>query len=212
MKKLHTMRREYNSGALPEQAMDKDPMTMFARWLEEAIAVEIEEPNAMTIATATPEGRPSARVVLLKEMGSDGFVFFTNYLSRKGRELAANPLAALLFDWHPMARQIRIEGRVEQLSPEESDAYYNSRPENARIGAWSSPQSRVVRDRVELDALQREVEQRFAQEPLPRPVHWGGYLVRPTMIEFWQGRPDRMHDRLVYYKTEEGWSLHRLAP
>lgn len=206
------MRREYDSGALPEQAMDKDPMTMFTRWLEEAIAAEIDEPNAMTIATATPDGSPSARVVLLKEMRGDGFIFFTNYLSRKGRELRDNPQAALLFDWHPMARQVRIEGRVEQLSPGESDAYYNSRPENARIGAWSSPQSRVVRDRAELDALQREVEQRFAQEPLPRPVHWGGYLVRPTMIEFWQGRPDRMHDRLVYYKTEEGWSLHRLAP
>lgn len=206
------MRREYDVGALLEQAMEADPMAMFARWLEEAIAAEIDEPNAMTIATATPDGRPSARVVLLKEMRGDGFIFFTNYLSRKGRELAVNPLAALLFDWHPMARQVRIEGRVEQLSPGESDAYYNSRPENARIGAWSSPQSRVMRDRAELDALQREVEQRFAQKPLPRPVHWGGYLVRPTMIEFWQGRPDRMHDRLVYYKTEEGWSLHRLAP
>ena len=206
------MRREYDVGALLEQAMEADPMAMFARWLEEAIAAEIDEPNAMTIATATPDGSPSARVVLLKEMRGDGFIFFTNYLSRKGMELENNPRAALLFDWHPVALQVRIEEGVEQLSPEESDAYYLSRPENARIGAWSSPQSRVVRDRAELDALQREVEQRFAQEPLPRPIHWGGYLVRPTMIEFWQGRPDRMHDRLVYIKTEEGWSLHRLAP
>ena len=192
--------------------MAADPMEMFAWWLEEAIAGGIDEPNAMTLATATMDGKPSARVVLLKEMTAHGFAFFTNYLSRKGRELLANPQAALVFDWHPMARQVRIEGGVELLSSEESDAYYLSRPENARIGAWSSPQSRIVKDRATLDALQREVERRFAQEPLPRPDHWGGYLVRPERIEFWQGRPDRMHDRLVYEKKEEGWNLQRLAP
>ena len=192
--------------------MAADPMEMFARWLEEAIAAGIDEPNAMTLATATPEGKPSARVVLLKEMTRNGFTFFTNYRSRKGEELRLNPYAALMFDWHEMARQVRIEGAVEQLPPDESDAYYLSRPENARIGAWTSPQSRVVADRGELDALQREVEQRFAQEPLPRPDHWGGYLVRPERIEFWQGRPNRMHDRLVYEKNEEEWSLQRLAP
>jgi len=212
MKKLHKMRREYDSGALQEQEMAADPMEMFARWLEEAIAAGIDEPNAMTLATATPEGKPSARVVLLKEMTRNGFTFFTNYRSRKGEELRLNPYAALMFDWHEMARQVRIEGAVEQLPPDESDAYYLSRPENARIGAWTSPQSRVVADRGELDALQREVEQRFAQEPLPRPDHWGGYLVRPERIEFWQGRPNRMHDRLVYEKNEEEWSLQRLAP
>ncbi|MDD3625617.1 MAG: pyridoxamine 5'-phosphate oxidase [Proteiniphilum sp.] len=212
MKKLHRMRREYDSGALQEHEMAADPMEMFARWLEEAIAGGIDEPNAMTLATATMDGKPSARVVLLKEMTAHGFAFFTNYLSRKGRELLANPQAALVFDWHPMARQVRIEGGVELLSSEESDAYYLSRPENARIGAWSSPQSRIVKDRATLDALQREVERRFAQEPLPRPDHWGGYLVRPERIEFWQGRPDRMHDRLVYEKKEEGWNLQRLAP
>ena len=206
------MRREYDSGALQEQEMAADPMEMFARWLEEAIAAGIDEPNAMTLATATPEGKPSARVVLLKEMTRNGFTFFTNYRSRKGEELRLNPYAALVFDWHEMARQVRIEGAVEQLPPDESDAYYLSRPENARIGAWTSPQSRVVADRGELDALQREVEQRFAQEPLPRPDHWGGYLVRPERIEFWQGRPNRMHDRLVYEKNEEEWSLQRLAP
>lgn len=206
------MRREYNAGALKEQEMTADPMAIFDRWLEEAIAAGIDEPNAMTLATATPGGRPSARVVLLKEMRGDGFVFFTNYHSRKGGELRMNPRAALVFDWHAMARQVRIEGSVEQLPPEESDAYYLSRPVNARIGAWSSPQSRVVKDRAELDALQREMEQRFAQKPLPRPAHWGGYLVRPERIEFWQGRPDRMHDRLVYEKEVDGWHLHRLAP
>ena len=212
MKKLHKMRREYDSGALQEQEMAADPMEMFARWLEEAIAAGIDEPNAMTLATATPEGKPSARVVLLKEMTRNGFTFFTNYRSRKGEELRLNPYAALVFDWHEMARQVRIEGAVEKLPPDESDAYYLSRPENARIGAWTSPQSRVMADRGERDALQREVEQRFAQEPLPRPEHWGGYLVRPERIEFWQGRPNRMHDRLVYEKNEEEWSLQRLAP
>lgn len=206
------MRREYDSGTLREQEMAADPMVMFARWLEEAIAGGIDEPNAMTLATATPGGRPSARVVLLKEMRADGFAFFTNYLSRKGEELRANPQAALVFDWHVMARQVRIEGVVEQLPPEESDAYYLSRPENARIGAWSSPQSNIVHGRAELDALQREVERRFEQEALPRPAHWGGYLVRPERIEFWHGRPDRMHDRLVYVSGVGGWSLQRLAP
>ncbi len=212
MKELHSMRREYDSGTLREQEMAADPMVMFARWLEEAIAGGIDEPNAMTLATATPGGRPSARVVLLKEMRADGFAFFTNYLSRKGEELRANPQAALVFDWHVMARQVRIEGVVEQLPPEESDAYYLSRPENARIGAWSSPQSNIVHGRAELDALQREVERRFEQEALPRPAHWGGYLVRPERIEFWHGRPDRMHDRLVYVSGVGGWSLQRLAP
>lgn len=206
------MRREYDGGALHEEEMAADPLEMFAHWLEEAIAAGIDEPNAMTLATATAEGRPSARVVLLKEMNAHGFAFFTNYLSRKGQELQDNPQAALVFDWHAMARQVRIEGRVERLSAAESDRYYLLRPENARIGAWSSPQSRIVKDRAALDALQREVERKFTENPLQRPDHWGGFIVRPDRIEFWQGRPDRMHDRLVYYQTEEGWSLHRLAP
>lgn len=212
MDNLHNMRREYEAGELNEKEMASDPLVMFGRWLEVSVSAGVTEPNAMTLATATTEGRPSARVVLLKEVNSEGFVFFTNYLSRKGRELLENPHAALLFDWHEMERQVRIEGRVEKLTIEESDAYFNSRPANAKIGAWTSPQSKIVRDRNELDALQKEVEMKFAEREIERPDHWGGFLVRPTLIEFWQGRPNRLHDRIAYYKTEEGWSMHRLAP
>ena len=212
MDKLYDMRREYEAGELNEQDLTAEPLVMFGRWLQEAVNTGVTEPNAMTLATATTEGRPSARVVLLKEVNSEGFVFFTNYLSRKGRELLENPHAALVFDWHEMERQVRIEGRVEKLTAKESDDYFISRPENAKIGAWTSPQSKIVKDRSELDKLRKETEQRFAHKEIHRPDHWGGFLIRPTVIEFWQGRPDRMHDRIAYYKTEEGWSMHRLAP
>ena len=212
MDKLYDMRREYEAGELNEKDLTAEPLVMFSRWLQEAVNTGVTEPNAMTLATATTEGRPSARVVLLKEVNSEGFVFFTNYLSRKGRELLENPHAALVFDWHEMERQVRIEGRVEKLTAKESDDYFISRPENAKIGAWTSPQSKIVKNRSELDKLRKETEQRFAHKEIHRPDHWGGFLIRPTVIEFWQGRPDRMHDRIAYYKTEEGWSMHRLAP
>ena len=212
MDKLYDMRREYEAGELNEQDLTAEPLVMFSRWLQEAVNTGVTEPNAMTLATATTEGKPSARVVLLKEVNSEGFVFFTNYLSRKGRELLENPHAALVFDWHEMERQVRIEGRVEKLTAKESDDYFISRPENAKIGAWTSPQSKIVKNRSELDKLRKETEQRFAHKEIHRPDHWGGFLIRPTVIEFWQGRPDRMHDRIAYYKTEEGWSMHRLAP
>lgn len=212
MDNLHDMRREYEAGELTEREMASDPLEMFGRWLQEAVDAGVTEPNAMTLATATAEGRPSARVVLLKEVNSEGFVFFTNYLSRKGRELLVNPHAALVFDWHEMERQVRIEGGVERLPAVASDAYFDARPENAKIGAWTSPQSKIVKDRSELDALLQAAEERFAQEEIHRPDHWGGFLIRPTVVEFWQGRPNRLHDRIACYKTEEGWSMHRLAP
>jgi pyridoxamine 5'-phosphate oxidase len=206
------MGREYEAGELTEREMASDPLEMFGRWLQEAVDAGVTEPNAMTLATATAEGRPSARVVLLKEVNSEGFVFFTNYLSRKGRELLVNPHAALVFDWHEMERQVRIEGSVERLPAVASDAYFDARPENAKIGAWTSPQSKIVKDRSELDALLQATEQRFAHKEIHRPDHWGGFLIRPTVVEFWQGRPNRLHDRIACYKTEEGWSMHRLAP
>ena len=212
MDHLHNMRREYEAGELTEREMASDPLEMFGRWLQEAVDAGVTEPNAMTLATATAEGRPSARVVLLKEVNSEGFVFFTNYLSRKGRELLVNPHAALVFDWHEMERQVRIEGSVERLPAVASDAYFDARPENAKIGAWTSPQSKIVKDRSELDALLQATEQRFAHKEIHRPDHWGGFLIRPTVVEFWQGRPNRLHDRIACYKTEEGWSMHRLAP
>lgn len=212
MDDLSKMRQEYESDPLDEQQMAADPLETFTEWMYDAIAFGLKEPNAMTVATATPDGKPSVRVVLLKEVELEGFVFFTNYQSRKGMELSANPFAAVVFDWHDMARQVRVEGRVEKLSPEASDAYFKERPQNAQIGAWASPQSRIVRDRAEIEQLQLEITHRFAGNEVTRPPHWGGYLIRPEVIEFWQGRANRLHDRIVYYKTEEGWSKHRLAP
>ena len=206
------MRQEYEAGVLDETRMASDPLVVFNEWMEQAIAAGLLEPNAMTVATATADGKPSARVLLLKEVNGEGFVFFTNYQSRKGEELMANPYAALVFDWHTLQRQVRVEGEVEKLSPEASDDYFNSRPEGARVGAWVSPQSKVVQGREELNRLQEEQEKRFREEPVYRPPHWGGFLVRPTAVEFWQGRPSRLHDRVVYHKTEGGWTKQRLAP
>ena len=212
MDSLHQMRQEYAAGSLNETNMPHNPMEVFNVWLDFAINSGLTEPNAMTVATATPDGKPSARVVLLKEVNDKGFVFFTNYMSRKGRELIVNPEVAIVFDWHDLERQVRVEGRAEKLSAEESEAYFNERPEDAKIGAWASPQSKIVKDREKLEKHLEEIEEQFEDMPVHRPSHWGGYLIRPSVIEFWQGRPSRMHDRIVYYKTEDGWTMHRLAP
>ena len=212
MDSLHQMRQEYAAGSLNETNMPQNPMEEFNVWLDFAINSGLTEPNAMTVATATPDAKPSARVVLLKEVNDKGFVFFTNYMSRKGRELIVNPEVAIVFDWHDIERQVRVEGRAEKLSEEESEAYFNERPEDAKIGAWASPQSKIVKDRDELEKHLEEIEEQFEDMPVHRPNHWGGYLIRPSVIEFWQGRPSRMHDRIVYYKTEDGWTMHRLAP
>lgn len=212
MSNLYQMRKEYAAGSLNEEDMASDPIQEFEEWMDAAVSAGLSEPNAMTVATATLDGKPSVRVVLLKELNYNGFVFFSNYNSRKGRELKANPFAAVLFDWHNLERQVRIEGMVEKLSDEESDEYFDARPESAKIGAWASPQSRIVKNRDELEKLQEEIEDQFDEMPVHRPGHWGGYLIRPNCMEFWQGRPNRMHDRIVYYKTEEGWTMHRLAP
>lgn len=212
MDSLHQMRQEYAGGSLNETNMPHNPMEVFNVWLDFAINSGLTEPNAMTVATATADGKPSARVVLLKEVNDNGFVFFTNYMSRKGRELIVNPEVAIVFDWHNLERQVRVEGRAEKLSAEESEAYFNERPEDAKIGAWASPQSKIVKDREELEKHLEEIEEQFEDMPVHRPSHWGGYLIRPSVIEFWQGRPSRMHDRIVYYKTEDGWTMHRLAP
>ena len=212
MDSLHQMRQEYAAGSLNETNMPHNPIEVFNVWLDFAINSGLTEPNAMTVATATPDAKPSARVVLLKEVNDKGFVFFTNYMSRKGRELIVNPEVAIVFDWHDIERQVRVEGRAEKLSIEESEAYFNERPEDAKIGAWASPQSKIVKDRDELEKHLEEIEEQFEDMPVHRPSHWGGYLIRPSVIEFWQGRPSRMHDRIVYYKTEDGWTMHRLAP
>lgn len=212
MSNLYQMRQEYAAGSLNEEEMASDPIQEFGEWMNAAINAGLSEPNAMTVASASSDGKPSARVVLLKEFNKEGFVFFTNYNSRKGKEFRSNPFAALLFDWHVIERQVRIEGSIEKLPKIDSDNYFNSRPETAKIGAWASPQSRVIKDRDELEKLEEEIENQFDELPIYRPRHWGGYLIRPTCIEFWQGRPNRMHDRIVYYKTEDTWTMLRLAP
>lgn len=212
MTKLFEFREEYQKDELAEAEMLSDPADQFHQWLRLAIESEISEPNAMTLATCSARGIPSARVVLLKEVNPDGFVFFTNYLSRKGKELIENPVAALVFDWHEIERQVRVEGRVQKLSITDSDVYFNGRPREAQIGAWASAQSKMLKSREELDNLQLFYEGKFRNGQVPRPSHWGGFSLLPTTIEFWQGRPGRLHDRLVYHKTEEGWTLHRLAP
>ncbi|MCW1734360.1 pyridoxamine 5'-phosphate oxidase [Anaerorudis cellulosivorans] len=205
-------RKEYKADPLREEEMMQDPILQFNRWMTDAVESGIPEPNAMVLATATPEGKPSARTVLLKEVNEDGFVFFTNYESRKGRELTANPFAAVVFDWHEIERQIRIEGQVEKISPEESDAYFDSRPRASKLGTWASAQSNLLNDRNELDERFLQFAKKFQGKPIPRPQNWGGFLIRPILVEFWQGRPNRLHDRIAYFKADREWIMRRLAP
>ncbi len=212
MTSLADLRKTYARGSLTKSAVNLDPILQFKSWMDEALSAELPEPNAMTLATVDADGKPSARIVLIKGVDARGFVFFTNYESRKGRDLAANPHAALLFHWIELERQVRIKGRVEKLPDAESDAYYASRPLDSRIGAWASEQSREVSGRVALLASAAKFAARFGLNP-PRPPHWGGYVVVPEVIEFWQGRPSRLHDRLEYSRQPDGgWHIARLAP
>ena len=207
-------RKEYEQGALDEAGVEHDPIRQFTVWYDAAVAAGVPEPEAMTLATATPAGRPSARIVLLRGYDERGFCFFSNYTSHKGRELAANPYAALTFHWVEQERQVRIEGRVEKTTAAESDSYFHSRPSQSRIGAWSSPQSAVIPNRAALEELFSQFQQQYPNETtIPRPEHWGGYRLIPDRIEFWQGRPSRLHDRLVFSRADgSDWKLERLAP
>jgi len=205
------LRQNYDQGALDEADVDADPFRQFARWFEEAHAADLMEPNAMALATADATGRPSSRMVLLKGVDPRGFIFFTNFESRKGQEITANPRASLLFWWDKLHRQVRIDGRVETVTAEEAESYFHSRPYGSRIGAAASPQSRVITSRAEIEERFRAIEAEYPETP-PRPAHWGGYRVVPDHFEFWQGRESRLHDRLVYVPESQAWRIERLAP
>jgi pyridoxamine 5'-phosphate oxidase len=208
---LAQLRRDYELKTLDESQVDRDPLKQFGVWMVEAIHAQVPEPTAMTLATADAKGRPSARIVLLKGVDPRGFVFFTNYESRKGREMAQNPQAALTFLWKELERQVRIEGRIEKVTADESRKYYETRPIGARIGAWASPQSHVIANRAWLEKRWEELSAQCGETP-PLPPHWGGYRVMPDYLEFWQGRRSRLHDRVTYTKDGEKWKLARLAP
>ncbi|MCU7646275.1 MULTISPECIES: pyridoxamine 5'-phosphate oxidase [Pseudomonas] len=211
---LAQMRRNYTLGGLHEEQAPDDPLLLFGQWLEQARETESApvEANSMHLATVDSQGRPHGRVLLLKGVSAEGFTFFGNYQSAKGLELAANPQAAMTFFWPALERQVRIEGPVARLADELSDAYFDSRPLASRLGAWASPQSRPLADRDELQALLAQTIRRFVEEPLRRPAHWGGYCLQPERLEFWQGRADRLHDRLDYRRQGGQWRRQRLAP
>jgi pyridoxamine 5'-phosphate oxidase len=209
---LASRREDYARGGLSETDLTADPLALFERWYADAVAAGLHEPNAMAVATASPDGFPSARFVLLKGVTPDGFVFYTNLGSRKGRDLLANPRCALLFPWNPLERQVRVEGHAAELSRAEVESYFTVRPRGSQLGAWASHQSTVVSGRAELDQAYDAAAARFDGVDVPVPDEWGGFRVRPERVEFWQGRTGRMHDRLVYRRTTDGWATERLAP
>lgn len=209
---LARLRREYGEAGLDEASAGSEPLTLLRRWLSDAVAAGLHEPNAMVLATAAADGTPTARMVLLKGIEPGGLTFFTNYESRKAKDLAARPAAALLLPWHPLQRQVRVEGRAVRIPRAESEAYFAVRPRGSQLGAWASPQSQQVPDRAFLEERYEQTAARFADTPVPCPPYWGGYRVEPRVVEFWQGRRDRMHDRLRYARDGAGWSRSRLAP
>jgi len=213
MNDIAAIRKDYKLQSLDEKDVQPDPIKQFEKWWQDVSESNIDEVNAMTLATATKTGRPSARIVLLKGFSNEGFVFFTNYESHKGKELLENPQASLVFFWKELERQVRIEGVVEKVSEVESDLYFMSRPEGSKIGAWASPQSTVIASREVIEARVAETGNKFAGTEIQRPAHWGGYIVKPSVIEFWQGRSNRLHDRILYTRSESGnWKIERLAP
>lgn len=210
---IAALRKEYMLSNLSETDVAKTPHQQFEKWWDDAVKSEIIEPNAMALSTVSADGIPSNRIVLLKGFDSNGLVFFTNYESRKGREISHNQNVSVLFFWKELERQVRINGRASKTNADQSDAYFQSRPLGSRIGAWASPQSQVITDRFVLEKNVKVMEEKFSELEVPRPEHWGGYLIAPSEIEFWQGRPSRLHDRILYTKDSSGsWKIQRLAP
>jgi len=212
MTKIQDLRKEYKMASLDLAEVDKEPMKQFQLWFEEALKADLVEPNAMFLATVSKEGKPSGRVVLLKDIAEGGFIFYTNYQSRKAAEISENQFVSLTFFWAELERQVRIEGYIRKASEERSTEYYLSRPYESQIGAWASPQSQEVPDKAFLEKSFANYLEEFSQKAIHKPVHWGGYVLIPTYFEFWQGRPNRMHDRICYDWQENSWLLKRLAP
>jgi pyridoxamine 5'-phosphate oxidase len=211
-KHINSLRHDFAKETLDEKDVSKDPVLQFEKWFKEAIDAKVNEPNAMTIATATKDGKPSARIVLLRNFNENGFVFYTNYTSRKGDEILENPHAALLFFWPELERQVRIEGILQKQTPEESDIYFQSRPRESKIGAWASEQSKIISSRKLLDSEYEKISKKYPDKNIPRPPHWGGYVLKPVSIEFWQGRHNRLHDRVLYTLKKNNWKIERIAP
>lgn len=213
MSSIADIRKEYKQASLDEAEVGTDPVSFFSKWFTDAEEAAVNEVNAMTLATVDDQSRPHARIVLLKGAGEKGFTFFTNYQSTKGKNLTANPHAALVFFWPELERQVRVEGTVSKASEAESDEYYEHRPRGSRLGAWASPQSTVIESRSILEQKEKELEAQYEGKVIPRPEHWGGYILTPTRIEFWQGRPGRLHDRICFELDSKGcWQKFRLAP
>lgn len=209
---IQNLRQDYKTAELSEEDVVKNPIEQFEKWFSDAVNAQIYEPNVMTLATADKSGRPNARIVLLKGFDQDGFSFYTNYLSQKGKEIKKNPFACLVFFWAELERQVRIEGKIEKLDKETSEQYFHSRPTGSQIGAIASPQSQVITGRAILENKVEQLTEQYEGKTIPKPAHWGGYIVKPTAIEFWQGRPSRLHDRIKYTLVNGNWKIERLAP
>ena len=209
---INSLRHDFAKQTLDEKDVNTDPVLQFEKWFKEAVDAHVNEPNAMTVSTATKEGKPSARILLLRNFNEDGFVFYTNYTSRKGSEIAENPHGALLFFWPELERQVRIEGILQKQTAAESDLYFNTRPRGSKLGAWTSEQSKIVASREVLDTEYQKLSEKYLGQEIPRPPYWGGFLLKPISIEFWQGRPSRLHDRILYTLENKNWKIERLAP
>jgi pyridoxamine 5'-phosphate oxidase len=213
MENLANIRKDYSKATLDGSSIEENPVSQFEKWFAEALKAKVPEPNAMNLSTVNEKGKPSARIVLLKGLENNQFVFYTNYQSQKGKELDNNPACALTFFWPELERQVRIEGVTSRVDPEKSDLYFQTRPRESQLGAWASPQSGMIKDRTILEQRLKEMEKKFqSQKTLPRPKQWGGYQIDPLQIEFWQGRPGRLHDRIQYVKVDNKWKIYRLAP